>query len=74
MIKKVLYLLPIIILISCSNDDAGIEEISASINTSNDEPSYNDTYSITWESNASQCYAQSSTGSWIGEIPTSGSR
>ena len=74
MIKKVLYLLPIIILISCSNDDVGIEEIFASINSSNDEPSYNDTYSITWESNASQCYAQSSTGSWIGEIPTSGSR
>lgn len=74
MIKKVLYLFSIIMLISCSNDDEGIEEISASINTSNDEPSYNDTYSITWESNASQCYAQSSTGSWIGEIPTSGSR
>lgn len=74
MIKKVLYLLPLFILISCSSDDVGIEEITASINASNDEPSYNDTYSITWESNASQCYAQSSTGSWIGEIPTSGSR
>ena len=32
------------------------------------------TYTISWQSNASQCYATSTTGSWLGELETSGSR
>ena len=39
-----------------------------------EEPNYNETYTISWQSNASQCYAQSATGSWLGELDSSGSQ
>ena len=72
--NKSIYLLPLILLLGCSGEDVAVDEIEVSISTSNETPSYNDTYTISWESNASQCYAQSSTNSWIGELPASGSR
>ena len=72
--NKSIYFLPLIILISCSGEDVGVDEIEVSISTSNETPIYNEIYTISWESNASQCFAQSSTNSWIGEVPTTGSR
>ncbi len=65
----------ILLLMSCSGgDDDNISVLEASISSSNDNPAYNETYTISWESNASQCYANSTTGSWLGELDPSGSQ
>ena len=71
-----LKLIPVtLLLISCSGgDDDNSSTLVASVSSSNDNPSYNETYTITWESNASQCYANSNTGSWLGELDPSGSQ
>ena len=77
MIKiKYFFIFPLfLILLGCSgSDDDLAPPLEVTISTSNEEPSYNEVYTISWESNASQCYAQSLTGSWIGELPTSGSQ
>ena len=74
-IKKIFTFPIILILISCSgSDDDSLLVLEASIVSSNDNPSYDETYTVTWESNASQCYATSTTGAWLGELPPSGSR
>lgn len=65
----------IFLLIGCSSgDDDNIALLEASVSSSNDAPAYDETYTISWQSNASQCYATSTTGSWLGELETSGSR
>ena len=46
------------------------EEIEVTLNSSAETVQYNDTYTLTWSSNASQCYAS---GGWSGEKPISGS-
>lgn len=73
---KYLSFFPIaLLLISCSGSDVeGVSIIEASVTSSNDTPSYNETYTISWESNASQCFATSSSGSWLGELAPSGSQ
>ncbi len=72
---KYLLIFPILfILVGCSGDDELAPELVVTISTSNEEPEYNETFTISWESNASQCYAQSTTGSWLGDVGTSGSR
>ena len=65
-----------LLLISCSgsDDDDGISTLEATVTSSNDAPLYDETYTISWESNASQCYATSTTGSWLGELAPSGSQ
>ena len=62
------------ILIGCSGADDSFDAIEVTISSSNDEPDYDEIYTISWQSNSSQCYAQSITGSWIGELPPSGSQ
>ena len=63
------------LLIGCSGgDDDSFDAIEVTISSTNDEPDYDEIYTISWESNSSQCYAQSITGSWIGELPPSGSQ
>ena len=76
MIKiKYFFIFPLfLLLLGCSGSDELTPPLEVTISTSNEEPSYNDVYTISWESNASQCYAQSLTGSWIGELPPSGSQ
>ena len=65
----------ILLLIGCSSsDDDNIALLEASVSSSNDAPAYNETYTISWQSNASQCFATSTTGSWVGELEISGSR
>jgi len=72
---KYLLIFPILlILMGCSGDDESAPELIVTISASNEEPEYNETFTISWESNASQCYAQSTTGSWLGDVGTSGSR
>ncbi len=69
-------ILPItLLLIGCSGSDGdSVPALEASVTSSNDAPLYDESYTISWESNASQCYATSSTGSWLGELPPSGSQ
>ena len=64
-----------LLLIGCSgSDDDSISTLEATVTSSNDAPLYDETYTISWESNASQCYATSTTGSWLGELEPSGSQ
>ena len=64
-----------LLLIGCSgSDDESISTLEATVTSSNDAPLYDETYTISWESNASQCYATSTTGSWLGELAPSGSQ
>ena len=65
----------LLILVSCSGSDGdSLPPLEVSISSSNEAPFYDETYTISWESNASQCYAASNTGSWLGELPPSGSQ
>jgi hypothetical protein len=41
------------------------------LNASTETPNYNESFELSWSSNASQCYA--SGGYWSGERPTTGS-
>ena len=64
-----------LLLIGCSgSDDDAVSTLEATVTSSNDAPLYDETYTISWESNASQCYATSTTGSWLGELAPSGSQ
>ena len=44
-------------------------EIEVTLNSSAETIQYNDTYTLSWASNASQCYAS---GGWTGEKPITG--
>ena len=62
-------------LVGCSGSDSdGLSTIEATVTSSNDNPAYDEVYTISWQSNASQCYATSVTGSWLGELEPSGSQ
>ena len=64
-----------LLLIGCSGSDGeSVSTLEATVTSSNEAPLYDETYTISWESNASQCYATSTTGSWIGELEPSGSQ
>ena len=74
-IKHLFFLPFFLLLISCSGgDDDNTEVLQATIISSNETPQYDETYTISWESNASQCYATSLTSEWLGELPTTGSQ
>ena len=65
----------ILALVGCSgNDSESLSTIEATVTSSNDNPAYDEVYTISWQSNASQCYATSVTGSWLGELEPSGSQ
>ena len=65
----------ILALVSCSGSDSeSLSTIEATVTSSNDNPAYDEVYTISWQSNASQCYATSVTGSWLGELEPSGSQ
>ncbi len=64
-----------LLLIGCSgSDNENLSTIEATVTSSNDNPAYDEVYTISWQSNASQCYATSVTGSWLGELEPSGSQ
>ena len=65
----------ILALVGCSGSDSdGLSTIEATVTSSYDNPAYDEGYTISWQSNASQCYATSVTGSWLGELEPSGSQ
>ena len=73
--KNLFVYISLLILVSCSGTDGdSLPPLEVSISSSNEAPFYDETYTISWESNASQCYAASNTGSWLGELPPSGSQ
>ena len=56
--KNLIFLSIFVLLVGCSGgDDDSINAVEVTISSSNEEPNYNETYTISWESNASQCYA-----------------
>lgn len=69
--KKFLGLLVLLGLISCSNDPEKLDPLFIELDASNEAPLYNEPFTLTWSSNASQCYG--SGAYWSGERPTSGS-
>jgi hypothetical protein len=74
-IKYISFFSVTLLLIGCSGSDGeAVSTLEATITSSNDAPLYDETYTISWESNASQCYATSTTGSWLGELAPSGSQ
>jgi len=58
------------ILGACSVDQEELEELFVELETSSDSVEYGDSFTLTWSSNASQCYASGSF--WFGEKPISG--
>ena len=65
----------ILAFVGCSGSDGeSLSTIEATVTSSNDNPAYDEVYTISWQSNASQCYATSVTGSWLGELEPSGSQ
>ena len=70
--KNLIFLSIFVLLVGCSGgDDDSINAVEVTISSSNEEPNYNETYTISWESNASQCYASGPL--WSGERELSGS-
>ena len=68
--RNLLVLLSLFIITSCSDKDEPLEDLFVELTTSSETVNYGDSFTLSWNSNASQCYAQ---GRWSGEKPTSGS-
>ena len=70
-IKKItLATLALCTLGACSVDQEELEELFVELETSAESVDYGDSFTLTWNSNASQCYASGSF--WFGERPISG--
>ena len=69
--KKLLLSLIVLFLFSCSDGPEELEPLVVELNASTETPNYNESFELSWSSNASQCYA--SGGYWSGERPTTGS-
>jgi len=69
--KKLLLSLLALFLFSCSDGPEELEPLVVELNASTETPNYNESFELSWSSNASQCYA--SGGYWSGERPTTGS-
>ena len=71
-IKKIISITSaLLILGACSVDQEELEELFVELETSAESVEYGDSFTLSWNSNASQCYASGSF--WFGERPTSGS-
>ena len=70
-LKRIIILLSLIVLSSCGEDPEPLDELVVELNASNENPNYNTAFTLTWSSNASQCYASGPL--WSGEKELSGS-
>ena len=68
--KNLLILFALLILAACSDKEDPLEDLFLELDASSENVDYGDAFTLTWQSNASQCYAG---GRWFGEKPTSGS-
>ena len=67
--KLLKFLLLSILLTSCGVQQDELEELYLDISISSGEVAYNEEFSVSWESNGSQCYGE---GYWSGEKALSG--
>ena len=68
--RNLLTLLSLFIIAACSDKQEPLEELTVELTASSETVDYGETFTLTWSSNASQCYAA---GRWQGEKPISGS-
>ena len=68
-IKNLLILSSLIVLAACSDKEEPLEDLFLEFEASSESVDYGDTFTLTWSSNASQCYAG---GRWIGEKEITG--
>jgi len=70
-IKKIISITSaLLILAACSVDQEELEELFVELETSAESVDYGESFTLSWNSNASQCYASGSF--WFGERPISG--
>ncbi|RCL44378.1 MAG: hypothetical protein DBW93_01910, partial [SAR86 cluster bacterium] len=67
--KLLKFLIISILLTSCGVQQDELEELYLDISISSGEVAYNEEFSVSWESNGSQCYGE---GYWSGEKAVSG--
>ena len=69
-IKNLLILSSLIVLAACSDKEEALEDLFVELEASSETVDYGDSFTLTWSSNASQCYAG---GRWVGEKEVTGS-
>ena len=67
--KLLKFLSLLVLLTSCGVQQDELEELYLDISISSGEVGYNEEFSVSWESNGSQCYGE---GYWSGEKALSG--
>ena len=68
-INKLSIIFALILLAACSDKDEPLEDLFLNLEASTETVDYGDSFTLTWSSNASQCYAG---GRWFGEKETEG--
>ena len=68
-VKNLLILFTLLVLAACSDKEEPLEELFLELDASSENVDYGDSFTLTWNSNASQCYAA---GRWSGEKPVQG--
>ena len=68
--QTILTTLALFTLGACGVDQEELEELFVELDTSAESVEYGESFTLTWNSNASQCYASGSF--WFGERPISG--
>ena len=63
-INNLLILFSLLVLAACSDKEDPLEDLFLDFETSSESVDYGDSFTLTWNSNASQCYAG---GRWFGE-------
>ena len=56
-INKLLIIFALLILAACSDKDDPLEDLFLELDASSETVDYGDAFTLTWSSNASQCYA-----------------
>ena len=69
-INNLLILFSLLVLAACSDKEDPLEDLFLDFETSSESVDYGDSFTLTWNSNASQCYAG---GRWFGEKEITGS-
>ena len=68
--KNLLILFTLLVLAACSDKEDPLGDLFLELEASSESVDYGDSFTLTWSSNASQCYAA---GRWFGEKPVEGS-
>ena len=71
LLNKFFASISLLFIIGCGTDPEKLEDLFVELSASTEVANYDETFELTWSSNASQCYGSGTV--WIGEKPTSGS-